>query len=88
MTAKKPRRRTPAVLSRHAPVVTALIVAERQQGHEDVCEVRYKEINTRLGRIEKVAMTFAGALVVASVTVAWKLFEKLIEIQASILVAR
>jgi hypothetical protein len=47
------------------------ITAAKLMTHEEICAVRYEQINARLKRIEGIILKVAGVMIVAMAGVIW-----------------
>ena len=47
------------------------ITAAKLMTHEEICAVRYEQINARLKRIEGILLKVAGVMIVAMAGVIW-----------------
>jgi hypothetical protein len=52
-------------------VDTIDITAAKLMTHEEICAVRYEQINARLKRIEGILLKVAGVMIVAMAGVIW-----------------
>jgi hypothetical protein len=52
-------------------VDTIDITAAKLMTHEEICAVRYEQINARLKRIEGIILKVAGVMIVAMAGVIW-----------------
>jgi len=52
-------------------VDTIEITAAKLMTHEEICAVRYEQINARLKRIEGILLKVAGVMIVAMAGVIW-----------------
>jgi len=50
---------------------TIEITAAKLMTHEEICAVRYEQINARLKRIEGIILKVAGVMIVAMAGVIW-----------------
>jgi hypothetical protein len=50
---------------------TIEITAAKLMTHEEICAVRYEQINARLKRIEGILLKVAGVMIVAMAGVIW-----------------